>query len=159
MRVESARSLSLALSRSIYIPCSLYNKGLSFKRDRQANGDEALTHAPPFPFPTLHSKPQTLTPKPTTLNPKSQTLTVKLYTLNHTPYTLHPTPCTLHPTPYTLHPTPRTLHLKSDTPTPKPLTRFSIEAGIDNINLFQILRYFEKSKILQKLHGCHPTPG
>jgi len=32
-------------------------------------------------------------------------------------------------------------------------TRFSIEARIDNINLFKILRYFEKSKILQKLHG------
>ncbi|EKX42314.1 hypothetical protein GUITHDRAFT_141266 [Guillardia theta CCMP2712] len=35
------------------------------------------------------------------------------------------------------------------------VAEFCIMAGIDNVNFFQLLRYFDKSKILQKLHGFY----
>eukprot|EP00960_Hanusia_phi_P070589 767339-Hanusia_phi.AAC.4 len=35
------------------------------------------------------------------------------------------------------------------------VAEFCITAGIDNVNFFQLLRYFDKSKILQKLHGFY----
>ena len=34
------------------------------------------------------------------------------------------------------------------------VAEFSITAGLGNVNLFAMVRYFEESKILQKLHGC-----
>ena len=33
------------------------------------------------------------------------------------------------------------------------VSEFSIKAGLGNVNLFSLVRYFEESKILQKLHG------
>jgi chromosome transmission fidelity protein 1 len=35
------------------------------------------------------------------------------------------------------------------------VSEFSVNAGLGNVNLFSLVRYFEESKILQKLHGYY----